>query len=232
MAYVREFEKATEYIMGKIRGGSLTLGSGIPSERQISAELGISRNSVREGLRALENMGVIESRHGSGNYVSGHISDSVKRTFEVMFMLQKVTMKEIADYRRGMALAVFEMAFGNPHKNKELRRLSELLDGFLEQPLEERIRRDSEFHCTLVKMANNRILSMVMSSISEAHTQWVRQVLAAMPENGMRQLDEAHRKIFESLVHNDKSAGMAAIAEHYFIIEMMADDFQQKSAER
>ena len=65
MACLREFEKVIDYIIGEIREGRAVVGSEIPSERQISAELCISRNSVREGVRALENMGVVESRHGS-----------------------------------------------------------------------------------------------------------------------------------------------------------------------
>jgi GntR family transcriptional repressor for pyruvate dehydrogenase complex len=224
---VREFEKATDYVIGEIRAGHLTLGSEIPSERQISAELGISRNSVREGLRTLENMGVIESRHGSGNYISGRISDSVRRAFDAMILLQRIDMKEISDYRKSTELAVYDMAFANPDKTEELRRISELLDGFMGQPMEERIRRDSEFHYTLVKMAHNRVLSMVMNSISEVYSQWVRQVLEAAPEKAMGRLHEAHGKIFESFIHNDRAAGIAAIADHYCTIEMMAGAFSE-----
>lgn len=230
MACLREFEKVIDYIIGEIREGRAVVGSEIPSERQISAELCISRNSVREGVRALENMGVVESRHGSGNYISGSISGSVKRALDVMLLLRKIDMKEISDYRKSTELAVFDLAFGNPDKNNQLRKISEILDDFMKQPLEERIRRDNEFHYALVKMADNQILSVVMSSISEVYSRWVRQVLESMPEKGMRQLHEAHTKLFESFIHNDKAAGIAAIDEHYFTISLMAGRIGKKDA--
>ena len=62
----REYQKAIDYLSDQIRAGMLTVGSRLPTERAIAEDLGISRNSTREALRTMENMGMIESKQGRG----------------------------------------------------------------------------------------------------------------------------------------------------------------------
>ena len=71
-------------------------------------------------------------------------------------------------------------------------------------------------------MADNQILTIVMSSISDIYLQWVGEVLGSMPPKGMRKLHDAHTKLYESFIHRDKAEGIAAIEEHYYITEQMA----------
>ncbi|MDY2783928.1 MAG: winged helix-turn-helix domain-containing protein, partial [Candidatus Pseudoruminococcus sp.] len=65
-----EYEKVIDYIRNQIKVGNLTINSKLPTERAISEELSISRNSTREALRILEHMGILKSVHGSGNYLT------------------------------------------------------------------------------------------------------------------------------------------------------------------
>ena len=70
-----------EYIQTLVRNGHLTIGDKLPSERQLMETLGLSRNSIREALRSLENIGIIESRHGQGNYLVNHAGKSLGSMF-------------------------------------------------------------------------------------------------------------------------------------------------------
>ena len=67
---VQEYEKAIQYIYELMKEGILTIGSRLPTERAIAEKLGIGRNSTREALSIMHGMGLIESRQGSGNYIS------------------------------------------------------------------------------------------------------------------------------------------------------------------
>ena len=69
----REYHRAVDYLCGLIESGELKEGQKLPSERSIAETLSISRNSIREALRSLENMGVVESRVGSGSCVHRNI---------------------------------------------------------------------------------------------------------------------------------------------------------------
>lgn len=219
MAAVREFEKVIDFFIGKVKDGSFQIGSELPSERQISSDLSISRNSVREGIRTLENMGAIQSRHGSGNYVSGSVSESIKRAFDIMLLLQKIDMKEVLAYRKSTELSVFDLAIRKVGPTTGWDALSGLLEGYMELPLSEQIRRDREFHYQLVKAADNPILMVVMSSISDIYRLWIRDVLVAASTEEMRYLHNAHARIFQSLREKDKEAGIQAIDDHYDMID-------------
>ena len=61
------------YIKELAETGQIEFGSKIPSEESSMVTLGLSRNSVREALRCLEHMGIIESRHGQGNFLVNHV---------------------------------------------------------------------------------------------------------------------------------------------------------------
>src|SRR6476646_3496812 len=66
-------EGSTEQVVAHVRGlidrGSLTPGDRLPAERDLARQIGVSRPTVRAGLRALAAMGVVQSRHGSGTYI-------------------------------------------------------------------------------------------------------------------------------------------------------------------
>ena len=73
-----------DYIKTLIQNKTVSFGEKLPSERQMTATLGLSRNSIREALRSLENMGVIESRHGQGNFLVNHIGQSLGSIFSLL----------------------------------------------------------------------------------------------------------------------------------------------------
>ena len=58
-----------EYIKELVKKGEIKFGGKIPSERELMSTLGLSRNSIREALRTLENMGLLECRQGQGNFL-------------------------------------------------------------------------------------------------------------------------------------------------------------------
>ncbi len=64
------YRHAASQIVRAIRDGALKPGQRLPSERELASVFGVSRASVREGLRALEILGMVESRRGSGSYVT------------------------------------------------------------------------------------------------------------------------------------------------------------------
>ena len=61
-----------EEIMRAIREGEFKPGENLPAERKMAAQMGVSRNSIREALSALQIVGMVESKAGSGNYVASY----------------------------------------------------------------------------------------------------------------------------------------------------------------
>ena len=71
------YEQVIEQIKSKIKSGEIKKGDRLPSEREMAESIGVSRASVREAIRALEVVGLVESRQGAGNYIKTNFDNSL-----------------------------------------------------------------------------------------------------------------------------------------------------------
>ena len=71
----KAYGKVILYVKDRIKAGDIKVGDKLPTERELSEMLNLSRNSVREALRTLDNMGLISCRQGSGNYLTGDLQE-------------------------------------------------------------------------------------------------------------------------------------------------------------
>ena len=101
----REYQKAIDYLCGLVKEGELKIGSKLPTERKLAETLSIGRNSTREALRILENMGMIVCRQGSGNYITGNMTQTISAVIEMMLLLKQVTREEVLTFRRDLEKA-------------------------------------------------------------------------------------------------------------------------------
>ena len=77
------------YIKQLVQDGQLAFGGKLPSEREMMATLGLGRNSIREALRTLENMGLISCVHGKGNFLVNQIGESFSSVFSMLLFLKQ-----------------------------------------------------------------------------------------------------------------------------------------------
>ena len=70
------YEQVAERIRSSILSGAFPAGSRLPSERELAQRLGVSRPAVREAIGALQNLGLVVTRHGSGTYVTAQGGDA------------------------------------------------------------------------------------------------------------------------------------------------------------
>ena len=218
------FARVLDHVFEQVRTGRIKVGEELPSAGEIAAALGVSESESALALREMESLCLVEKRSGAGAYIFGCVSNSFTHTFDVMRMLGVVGTHDVGAFRKSMELAIFDLAFRNRNKRRELAKMKEVLDAFPRGNIETQIRLDQRFHYLLTEMADNGVMTMLMSSIFEIYGRWVTRVLSAMPDRGMRRLHAAHTKIYESLLHNDKAAGLEAIDEHYYLIELAGED--------
>lgn len=70
------YEQVAERIRSSILSGAFPAGSRLPSERELAQRLGVSRPAVREAIGALQNLGLVVTRHGSGTYVTARLASA------------------------------------------------------------------------------------------------------------------------------------------------------------
>jgi GntR family transcriptional repressor for pyruvate dehydrogenase complex len=109
----RPAEQIVDNLRGQIARGQLERGSRLPSEREIAEHFEVSAPTAREALRALASMGLVESRHGSGTYVTARPADVVTPSLATAAQLQDTTVAEIIELLAVLNLRAAELAVVN-----------------------------------------------------------------------------------------------------------------------
>src|SRR5918992_3657541 len=100
----REPEGSTEQVVSHVRnlieGGQVRPGDRLPAERELALQIGVSRPTVRSGLRALAAMGVVQSRHGSGTFIPDGPPSLGSEALSFLAALHGFTREEMYEARR------------------------------------------------------------------------------------------------------------------------------------
>jgi GntR family transcriptional repressor for pyruvate dehydrogenase complex len=214
-----EYQKATEYIYQMIRDGRLTVGSRIPSERDISETLGIGRNSTREALSILRGMGLIESVHGSGNYISRDSGRTIWEILSVMLSLGSITLRDIIECRRVLAKAVIDLIFQGGLTPAEKSHLERILSDMETASEEELILLDQEYHLALIRATKNPLFITMIEAVSEICNETMSKVLTDSTQETKEKFLRLHQNIYTSIVENEKENCLEHLSAHYDLAE-------------
>ena len=218
----QEFQKTLSYIFDLIENGMLQLGDKLPTERAISAKLGVSRNFVREAIRSLEALGLVECRQGSGNYLADNIGDSIAKAVNLLLLIHKINRDEVFSFRRAMDKAVCRYIIENgisPDARSSI--LSALEHMKTAANKSEETDADKEFHYALIYATGSRLWITLLDAVTEVYHKWIDAVVAASDGDFSDYLISVHEKIVDGLLARNTSACLNAVDEHYDIIGEM-----------
>lgn len=100
----RVTEEIIESLRQDIALGRLATGDRLPTERDLAKHFGVSQPTIRESIRVLEAMGLVDVRHGSGAYVTGATHEFVAKSLETMLQIERVGILDVIDLRDVLAL--------------------------------------------------------------------------------------------------------------------------------
>ena len=124
---MKVYEQVVDQIKEMVRVGQIKKGDKLPTERVMAEELQVSRTSIREAMRALEVVGLIESRQGAGNYIREEFDDVLLEPLSIVFMLQNGTNKDIFELREVLELSTIFLSVMRI-SDEELKKLGELVE--------------------------------------------------------------------------------------------------------
>ena len=198
----------------------LQVGDKLPTERSISEKLGISRNTVREALRGLEILGIVNGKQGSGNYLTDNISESIASAMDIMLQMNRTSKEEICSFRRSMEKTVcsYLIAKGcsSESKLKIVAALNRLKDS---EGTEEQTVADRDFHYSLINATENSFWITFMNAVSEVYMRWIDDFLTTADHDVRMRLQDAHEKIVQGIITGDIEFCFRAIDTHYNIID-------------
>lgn len=214
-----EYDVAIEYIFGLMKDGTLKVGDKLPTERAIAAELGIGRNKAREALSILSGMGMIESRQGSGNFVSGNASGAIKNMIIMMMALNTISRQEVCKFRRDMEKAVCSSLISDPPSEEMKNRIKDTLRAMDGLSGEELAKADHDFHNALVKATGNKLWEVMMDAVADLYSEWIDYVIQKIDVKNRAKLMQSHKDIFNNIIEDKPRKAMQAIEKHYELIE-------------
>ncbi len=219
----RAFEEVTGQIRTQIARGALRPGDRLPSERELAEQFSLSRNTVREALRALEIAGILELRKGAagGAFVRDGEGDAVVSSFADLFYLGKIQPAHLTEGRLIVAVAVTRLACQRADK-EDLRKLSENVNAALAAAaagnLEERTKINLEFHRLLAHSTRNPVLIIITDALLQIHRQML-EVLPAAPNSAV--MPSRKRLIGyildrdEDRAANEMESNLRGLQQHY-----------------
>jgi GntR family transcriptional regulator, transcriptional repressor for pyruvate dehydrogenase complex len=206
-------EQVANRFLAMIKSGNLRAGDRLPTEQQMTIAFGISRPPLREALKALTLMGVLESRQG-GRYTVTDLSPSrLVAPFNVMLSVGDYDVDEHFEARAIVELELIGLAAVRASPDDRKRIVKHAVDGhaFTHDPVAFRLL-DIEFHQSLYDAAANRLLSALAQGLYDVALD-VRRVASSFPGNIEKSVAQ-HIEIARAVMKGDVAAAVAAGRSH------------------
>lgn len=201
-------------IKDMILDGRLQPGQRLPPERAVSEALGVSRPTVREAIRSLQAMNILESRHGSGTYVASLEVDELLGPLQFVLALAEGGLAHLFEVRLLLEPGAAALA-AQRAGDDDLAALRDCVGrADLEVPgrPEALLELDTELHDRIVRAARNPLLEHLLAAMSALGRQ-SRAYTTGLPGVADRTLVE-HAAIVDAIASRDPAAARAAMEAH------------------
>lgn len=212
--------KIVDQVKQNIASGNLKKGDKLPSERQMSEMFGLSRATIREAIKALNTLGIIECSHGSGNYISSNLSNSLTEPLSIMFMLEGGHPGHTLELRRAIEFAAAGSAARNIEET-ELARLRVLCDCIEASTDEnEKARYDFQFHREIARASGNPLLIVLLNAVETLISEHVHDARASILKDSSKEdiINRQHRDIVDALSRSSPEEAEKAVLAHMELI--------------
>jgi GntR family transcriptional repressor for pyruvate dehydrogenase complex len=222
-------QQAIDEIKGMIVRGELRPGARLPKESDLAARLGLSRNSLREAVRALTLIRILETRQGDGTYVTSLEPDILLETLGFVADLhQDATLLHVLEVRRILEAAATGLAAQHITEDElaDLDRLVAAMDAC--ESVEAFVENDLAFHRVIAGASRNPVLLSLLDSFS-TRTSRARVWRGVTQAGAIEQTKTDHRAIYDALAHRRVDLARALATTHIAGVEAwlevaLADD--------
>lgn len=219
----RIYAEIVRQVKTMIAEGRLKSGDRLPPERDLAQKFVVSRTSVREALRALETLGLLEIRPGEGTFVRATSVDALVEPLALAMASQREAIGELFEARCLLEPAIAGLAAerATPDEVREMERIlaaqaSEVAGGGTG------VEQDARFHAAIATAAHNRTITLIVNRIMDVLTQSREESLsiAGRPERSHHD----HRAILAAIARRDPRAARQAMLEHLVAVERLVSE--------
>lgn len=223
----RAFEEICERIREQLALGVLKPGDKLPPERDLAQQLGVSRNVLREALRSLEMAGVLRLLKGvkGGAFIQEGDTGRMNDVMRDMLSLGTISIRELSEARVYVLDLVVGLACANA-RQADLDALEANIErtelATSEGRLLDRVECSREFYRLLGNATGNKVIAMIMDSVTEIH---MRFVYAKVASSGvaMSRLAERRRQLVAAIAARDAALASRLMRTHLQAVQRMLE---------
>jgi GntR family transcriptional repressor for pyruvate dehydrogenase complex len=207
------YEKVAQQIQGLIRDGLLKPGDKLPPERELAETFQVSRSSLRDAIRSLEVMGMLEPRQGEGTVICEITANSLVNPLATMLLRKRELVSELIDLRRIIEPPLAARAATHV-TTEELNYMEAILERQLAKVNrgDLAVEEDTEFHYAIASAAKNSVVLKVVDVFMDLLRESRERSLQV--KGRLAKSFAGHQRILNAIRRHDATTAEAAMRRH------------------
>jgi GntR family transcriptional repressor for pyruvate dehydrogenase complex len=210
-------EQIAQQLLGQIADGTLKPGDRLPTENRLLGQLGVGRSTLREALRSLSGMGLLDIRHGQGVFVAENASRIGLRRLDWALLLGSREMLNLVEARKVLEIQIAMLATERATAD-DLRRMTACLQEMRAAHTRQAVQAaDVAFHVALAEATQNDVFVQIIGTIREL----VQRMLWQSPASKAVRVAE-HERILRAIKAGEATGAGEAMRDHFRETEQRA----------
>jgi GntR family transcriptional regulator, transcriptional repressor for pyruvate dehydrogenase complex len=216
-------EEVFDQIKSAILEGKVRPGEKLPAERELMKELGVSRVPIREALKLLANIGLVETRQGGGSYVRSLLADRVHDPLNYILKDNVERVFELLEVRKEIETgsAYYAAKRATAKEIEALWRIIEETKTYLDRKKTPPVRLDADLHLVIAQSSHNTIRAHLTHTIYNVFSEYFSFLIENVCFNKEYQQSvyDQHFKIYDAISRGDAEGARLASIEHLAFVE-------------
>ncbi|MGH2549895.1 MAG: FadR/GntR family transcriptional regulator [Thermomicrobiales bacterium] len=177
----RSYEQVVDQLLERIHSGAFAPSERLPTERELGELFGVSRGVIREAIKVLGTLGVVESRQGSGTYVSANLVPSVSRALVLSAKPEERSILDLMEFRAPLERLAARLAAERRNEAE----VAEIAEAAAETRMSGKLgswdlfsNADNRFHSAIYSASRNPFIVTVLGSVREIQANTVAMVVS------------------------------------------------------
>jgi len=204
-----------------IEKGVFVPGHRLPPERDLAEALAVSRPTLRQSMRALQIMGVIKARQGSGSYLADSAGEIMRVPVEFALAFKNVARTDLFETRRTLEVKLASLAAERRTSDdlEAMRTSLREMERAMGDP-EAWCRTEPQFHNCIVQAARNGVMATIIEMLSQMLMQSRKETVRLLSDYPSSY--RSHENIYVEIEKQDPAAAAKTMMEHFALMEMRA----------
>lgn len=204
----------------RLKNKELKSGDKLPPERDLASTLQISRSTIREALKTLETMGILECIQGSGYYIKNNFDDALLEGFTIFFLALGQPTLELIEFRQAIEEKALELTVDKITPER-IEKLESILNKFSTSNNIEKAELDIEFHKEIVQASENIFLISVYTSSRIIISEFIHHISKKIIKDTQSEniLFDQHKEILDAIKDKNTNLALLKLKSHFSLLK-------------